>query len=206
MIYLIGGAPRLGKSIIARRLSKKLGIPWVSTDFLWAIATKYTSPREQRRLWPTIPEPEEGTAFIKLPLEKQVRFQFHEAQSLWTALRTFVHYHTVSRDDVILEGVHLTPRLIARLKALPFARGKIRALVIRDENEQRILNNIRKNTSKDNWMRGASQRVQGLIARFAAAVDRRLEREAKRYHVEALQRSDDFTKDVRRAVRILASR
>lgn len=203
MIYLIGGAPRLGKSVIARQLSKKLGIPWVSTDFLWAIATKYTSARERRRLWPIVSGFGERTAFANLPLEKQVRFQFHEARSLWTALFTFVHYHVVAHDDYILKGVHLTPRIVARLKALPFARGKIRALVIVDGDEQRILRNMLRNTSRDNWMHGASQRVQGLIARFDAAVDRRFERDVKRYRIEVLRKSDDFNHDIRRAVRKL---
>jgi adenylate kinase family enzyme len=34
MIYLIGGAPRAGKSILAQSLAAKRNIGWVSTDLL----------------------------------------------------------------------------------------------------------------------------------------------------------------------------
>ena len=34
MIYLIGGAPRAGKSILAQQLSARLQIGWISTDLL----------------------------------------------------------------------------------------------------------------------------------------------------------------------------
>jgi hypothetical protein len=34
MIYLVGGAPRAGKSILSQRISAKLNIGWISTDLL----------------------------------------------------------------------------------------------------------------------------------------------------------------------------
>ena len=34
MIYLVGGAPRVGKSILGQQLSANLGVGWISTDVL----------------------------------------------------------------------------------------------------------------------------------------------------------------------------
>lgn len=34
MSYLIGGAPRAGKSILAQRISSKMEVGWISTDLL----------------------------------------------------------------------------------------------------------------------------------------------------------------------------
>jgi hypothetical protein len=34
MIYLVGGAPRAGKTMLGQQLSTKLGVGWVSTDLL----------------------------------------------------------------------------------------------------------------------------------------------------------------------------
>jgi 2-phosphoglycerate kinase len=34
MIYLIGGAPRVGKSILSQRTAARLRIGWISTDLL----------------------------------------------------------------------------------------------------------------------------------------------------------------------------
>ena len=34
MIYLIGGAPRAGKSILCQQIAAKLRVGWISTDLL----------------------------------------------------------------------------------------------------------------------------------------------------------------------------
>ncbi|OGF22453.1 hypothetical protein A2Y83_04145 [Candidatus Falkowbacteria bacterium RBG_13_39_14] len=41
MIYLIGGPPRCGKTTLAKEMSKKLRIPWVSTDALEVVTRAY---------------------------------------------------------------------------------------------------------------------------------------------------------------------
>ena len=37
MIYLIGGAPRVGKTILSQQISTKLHIGWISTDLLMTL-------------------------------------------------------------------------------------------------------------------------------------------------------------------------
>ena len=37
MIYLVGGAPRTGKTILGERISARLSIGWISTDLLMAV-------------------------------------------------------------------------------------------------------------------------------------------------------------------------
>ncbi|KKW32707.1 MAG: hypothetical protein UY76_C0019G0017 [Candidatus Uhrbacteria bacterium GW2011_GWA2_52_8d] len=47
MIYLIGGAPRTGKSIISTLLMRQLFVSWLSTDVLRTIINDAT-PSEER--------------------------------------------------------------------------------------------------------------------------------------------------------------
>ena len=42
MIYLIGGAPRSGKTILSKRIAQKNGIPWISTDTIRSIVLACT--------------------------------------------------------------------------------------------------------------------------------------------------------------------
>jgi 2-phosphoglycerate kinase len=37
MIYLIGGAPRVGKSVLCQQVAAKLKIGWISTDLLMEV-------------------------------------------------------------------------------------------------------------------------------------------------------------------------
>jgi hypothetical protein len=37
VVFLIGGPPRCGKSVLARRLTTDQGIPFISTDLIWSL-------------------------------------------------------------------------------------------------------------------------------------------------------------------------
>ena len=56
MIYLIGGPPKCGKTTLAKKLSKYLGIQWVASDTLQVVAreyvSKYASKQEMDKLYP----------------------------------------------------------------------------------------------------------------------------------------------------------
>lgn len=52
MIYLIGGPPRCGKTTLAKEMSKKLRIPWVSTDALEVVTRAYVDKGKWQTLYP----------------------------------------------------------------------------------------------------------------------------------------------------------
>jgi 2-phosphoglycerate kinase len=54
MIYIIGGTPRSGKSILAKKLARKLKISWVSGDSLEGIPKYYASARDYPKKFPSI--------------------------------------------------------------------------------------------------------------------------------------------------------
>jgi adenylate kinase family enzyme len=54
MIYLIGGSPSSGKSILSKQLSKKLNIPYLSTDNIRPIVLAYLKGEERAKKFPLI--------------------------------------------------------------------------------------------------------------------------------------------------------
>ena len=64
MLYLIGGAARAGKSILARRLLRRHNLPYFSVDYLTSglesgapeTAVRHESPNRLRgeRIWPVL--------------------------------------------------------------------------------------------------------------------------------------------------------
>ena len=51
-VYLIGGLPKCGKTTLAKTLSKKLSIPWISADTLQNIVYTYMDKKDHEEYFP----------------------------------------------------------------------------------------------------------------------------------------------------------
>jgi hypothetical protein len=94
MIYLVGGAPRCGKSLLAREVNRRHGVPTVSTDLLRGV------------LMMVVPELHEAMRGSD-PLR--------EADVFYPHLRQAVACSRIQLSDQLIEGVGFFPRHVAML-------------------------------------------------------------------------------------------
>lgn len=104
MIYLVGGAPRAGKSILGQRVARQLRIGWVATDVLRTLVKV-----EGGESWDASPE-----AITRV------------ADAFFPSLERFVHGIGSFADDYLIEGVHFLPRHVTALAQ----RGAVRSVFI----------------------------------------------------------------------------
>lgn len=97
MIYLIGGAPRAGKSILAQALSAELKIGWISTDLLWEMlrVKEAGGPKAE---WNAAPEAIAA-----------------KAEWFFPCLERFVWGVSSMAESYVIEGVEVLPAQVARL-------------------------------------------------------------------------------------------
>ncbi|MEY4548085.1 MAG: hypothetical protein RL685_4280 [Pseudomonadota bacterium] len=93
MIYLVGGAPRAGKSVLGQRVAQQLNVGWVATDVLRTLLKD-----EGGGGWDASPEAITATANWFYP---------HLARFVWGIASL--------ADDYLIEGVHFLPRHAAEL-------------------------------------------------------------------------------------------
>ena len=99
MIYLIGGAPRTGKSILAQRLAAQLRIEWISTDLLEHML-QFNHVEGIKTEWNAAPEAITAAAEWFFP-----------------SLEHFVWgIHSMS-EGYVIEGVDFLPEHVVRLSA-----------------------------------------------------------------------------------------
>src|SRR5215471_2377174 len=97
MIYLIGGAPRAGKSLLGQRLCTTLKVGWVSTDLLMELLrVKNAAGRKVK--WDAAPEAIAANAEWFFPY-----------------LERFVWGVSSLSDHYVIEGVDFLPAQVAQL-------------------------------------------------------------------------------------------
>ncbi len=99
MIYLIGGAPRAGKSILAQRIAAKLRIGWISTDLLVELL-RVKNVEGTKAEWNAAPEAIAAAAEWFFP-----------------CLERFVWGTRDLAGSYLIEGVSFLPAQIAQLSA-----------------------------------------------------------------------------------------
>ena len=99
MIYLIGGAPRAGKSILCQQIAAKLKIGWVSTDLLMELL-RVKNDEGVKTEWNASPEAIAATAEWFFPY-----------------LERFVWGVSSLAENYVIEGVDFLPAQVKQLTA-----------------------------------------------------------------------------------------
>jgi hypothetical protein len=98
VVYVIAGPPRCGKSVLARRLTTAHGIPFISTDLIWALVA--------------VNQPEWRTAMQKGPDRIPTAAKMFEPY-----LERAITFLQPIRQPCGIEGEVITPGTTARLAA-----------------------------------------------------------------------------------------
>lgn len=196
MIYLIGGAPRVGKSILAANISQAIGVTPLSTDTLCG-AFKKTLPPEEALLRFPLPGFSGDPAQNTLTPAERVELQLTSARSLQGPIEHTITEALHQGKDLVIEGVHVLPE---QVRALIDTHGAehFRSLFVGLTSADAVIDGIMKNTSPDNWMRESSPAVIRQVAEFVAAFSARLQEEATAFNLSYQERTADFEGDVRR--------
>ncbi len=196
MIYLIGGAPRLGKSIMARKLMEKIHTPWLSVDVLRTVVAETIQDTNQRkRLFPFVEEDNNDKLF-QIPTNSLVEMQMTEGESMWSAISSFIRHQIAVKNDFILEGVYLLPDKIDKIMSEKQYQKNVKAIFIIASDEKMVLNGFRSNTSHHDWLEGTSDITKKAVAQFVIGVSEKFRISASRIGMQFFERTHDFQSDV----------
>lgn len=194
MIYLIGGAPRTGKSIISNLLMQELSISWLSTDVLRTVIHDVTPAEEQAIKFP-YGGFTSADQLTEMQVKQMVDWQITETNSLQTCINSLIRHQIDVRDNQILEGVHLSPQHIRMLMDNPLFKDQIRSVFIISTDESIQLESMRKNTSHFDWLAGASDEAFESVANFVVAYGKWIQKECERYNLPYVVRKGKFNEE-----------
>jgi 2-phosphoglycerate kinase len=196
MIFLLGGPPRVGKSIISSEIRQKHAVSVVSTDTLGAVLENVLNPEEAPDLFiiskfNEIPMAERGKLIMKDPAEL-IDYVRKESHVVWKAVEIFIRRENNEGRDALIEGVAVLPELMSKLDDIPH-----RVVFIGNQGENHKLN-IKKSAEKNeyDWMCGASDQFIGAFAMFVKRMSAYIEQDAKKYGFEYIEMDKGLFGDV----------
>jgi 2-phosphoglycerate kinase len=196
MIFLLGGPPRVGKSIISSEIQLKYAVSVVSTDTLGAVLENILSPKAAPDLFVF-------SKFNEMPMAERVKLMLtdpaelidyvrRESHVVWKAVEAFVRRENDEGRDALIEGVAVLPELVSQLEDI-----SLRVVFIGNQGDDHK-ENIKKFAAKNehDWMRGASDQYIGAFAVFVKRMSVYIEQEAKKYGFEYIEMDKELLGEV----------
>lgn len=197
-IILIGGAPTTGKSTIAKSLSKRLNLPYISTDQIRALLRSVASKEQYPELFNSS-EFDAERFLTELSAEEIVEMEFRQGEETWAGVRALINDCDYEwKDGCIIEGVGIIPKMVAKdYRDDPH----ITALFLGDHNISRMRDAIYKRGLWDDAHKYGDHLKEKEVE-WVSLYGSRLEVEAKRHGFPCIeiQKNDD---DIKRVMSII---
>jgi 2-phosphoglycerate kinase len=185
-VFLIGGAPGVGKSTLGIALASKLNIPSVTIDDLMTVAQTVTTPETHPGLhiMRKIPYHEYFTDSSVEQLKTDANVQ-HEAT--WPFIKSLILKHTRwAPSPIVIDGWHLRPNRVAELNLQNIWSGWIvispTVLIEREKKNQK-------------WLQGSTS-PERMLENFLARslwFNELIKDQASALHMKVLPQSGDVT-------------
>lgn len=178
VVYLIGGPPRCGKSVLAQRLTTERAIPFVQTDLLWAVL-EVSQPAWRAPMQKGTDRIPTAAAMFEPYLERATRF----LASL--------------RQPFGIEGEVITPETAARLRSAHDLR------VVFLVRASATVDAIADSRGPNPWLENSTPEVASSITSEVIAWSGRVQSACRRLTIPCFDVGDDFERAIRDAAREL---
>ena len=206
-IILIGGPPRCGKTTLAQKIANEIGIMWVSTDALDDIAQNYVLENKKDSLFPKTAlriksGGENDEMYAAFSVESIVSAYRKQAETVHKAIESFVACANKEGWDYVIEGYHVTPKLISKLRAKD---PKILSTILINTKAEEAIKRSMESKVKNDWLRDKTKKKE-TFSKIAVMIDlysKELKQEAEEFNASVIDIGEDFHGKLNEAFELL---
>lgn len=207
MIYLIGGPPRSGKTILSKKISRKLGIPCISVDALETIVRAYTPKSQWKVKFPkndirNKTKQSNDLMYGSYTARKIMQAYIIQGKSVWKAIELFIECEIHEGNDYIFEGHQIHPLLVFQLKK---KYGKnIREIFLIKTEPMNLVRGALKNKAASDWFirKTRDEKTYSKIADMLCMYGEYIKKEAIKNKLTVVS-TDTFQKGISGAMKYL---
>ena len=210
MIYFIGGPPKCGKTTLAKKLSKKYKIPWVSSDTLQVVAAKYISKYAKNEIYKKLyphnnlkGKNNDETYNLATP-KKIAKNYIKQAKASEDAIDMFTICEITDGNDYIVEGYHVTPRLVYKLQK-KYGKKNFKIIFLGKFDEKKFVKDVKKSSTPNDWILKKTKQEETFykIANMITYYSGYFEKEAKKYKYTIYNMDKKFNEKIKQAMKYL---
>ena len=139
MLYLIGGAPTVGKSTLARKLAQHLDAQCVSTDHIREVMRTVTTRDVSPKLFIPLELNTAESYLTTQTIEEIVERNIEESEAVWPGIAAVADFEWSATPALVIEGINILPHLVHS----HYTDGaKCKAVFLVDEDGDRIRNTV----------------------------------------------------------------
>lgn len=208
MIYIIGGPPRCGKTTLAKAMSKKMRIPWISCDTLEVVVGEYMSQADWDTTHPysvlrrTLKTNDRFYAALKP--QKIISVLRAQARATFPAIAMMVLSELTEGNDYIIEGYHIDPSFAVQL-IKKHGRKNVRAIFLTKHDPEKFAVDVHKSTTPNDWLILGTKHKHTFvtIGKMVALYSTFFQKEARRNRLPSISMDVQFEKQLKRAIKLL---
>ncbi|MCX6793395.1 MAG: hypothetical protein NTY12_05260 [Candidatus Falkowbacteria bacterium] len=199
MIYLIGGAPKCGKTTLAKKISKDFNIPWISADTLQNIVWAYTPKENHREIFPH--KYSRGNSndefYSKNSTEDIIENYIIQGRNTYAAISMMAETYLTDKDDFIVEGYEVTPEIVNDIFT-KFGKEHIKVVFLLKHDKDKFVQNVHKSTTPNDWIlrKTKDDSTFDKIAKMIVGYSSYFETEAKKYGFDVFVMDNDFEQQI----------
>ena len=206
MIYLIGGPPRCGKSTVAKVLSEKTGIPWISTDAIECMVKPYISAEVIPELFPKsyireLTASSNERMYTEYSAEEIALAYLKQGEVTHNAIDQYLLYLLANEGEIIIEGYHLLPAFVSRLVSR-HSQSNIGAIYMTKSKTDDFIDTICADKSSTCWVKNksVSRDIYPKVATMLSLLSRKISAAALSDGLTVVEYRGDFQDQVSRGV------
>lgn len=112
-IILIGGAPTVGKSTIAKAIARRFDIPFISGDQIREVMQSIADREKYPKLF-AIDEFGPEDFFDKFSPQEISDAEYEQGETVWVGIKRLIDHDAMLTGTLIIEGVNILPHLVSR--------------------------------------------------------------------------------------------
>ncbi|MBU1074772.1 hypothetical protein KJ705_01705 [Patescibacteria group bacterium] len=209
MIYLIGGAPRSGKTLLAKSISKSLGIPWISADTIESVVVLHTAKKDIGKLFPKRvmrrkTKQSNDIMYAQYSVAQIVNAYIRQSKSIWKAIDMIINCEMCNGREYIIEGHQIHPAFVARLQK-KYSKKSIASVFLTRSDIPQIIKSCTMHKQKNDWFvtKTLNKETYPKIARMISHYSNYFANEARKHKFKIINMDARFTARFSEAIRYL---